>query len=162
MKMSPAGKAFLTVWEGVRLHAYRCAANVLTIGVGHALTATERQTGTLDIDGMGVAWRRGLSRDQVDRLLTQDLTRFEEAVNALGVPLEPHQFDALVSFCFNVGTGAFASSTLARHVKRHDIVSVPSQLRRWTRAAGREVKGLVKRREAEAKLFATGDYAGEP
>lgn len=162
MKMSPAGRAFLTAWEGVQLHAYRCAANVLTIGVGHALTATERQTGILDIDGIDVVWRRGLSRDQADLLLMQDLPRFEEAVNALGVALEQHQFDALVSFCFNVGVGAFTGSTLARHIKRHDVVSVPSQLRRWTRAAGREVKGLVKRREAEAKLFATRDYAGKP
>ena len=162
MKISPAGRAFLTVWEGVSLYAYRNESNVLTIGVGHALTATERQTGILDIDGIGVSWRRGLSRDQADLLLTQDLDRFEEAINSLDVRLEQHQFDALVSFAFNVGVGAFTASTLARHVKRKDFVSIPSQLRRLTRATGREVQRLVKRREAEAKLFATGDYAGTP
>lgn len=162
MKMSPAGRAFLIVWEGVQLHAYRCAAHVLTIGVGHALTAIERQTGILDIDGIGVAWRRGLSRDQADQLVTQDLVRFERTVESLEVKLEQHQFDALVSFCFNIGEGAFRDSTLARYVRRHDLVSVPSQLRRWNRAGGRIVAGLTKRRESEAKLFATGDYTGRP
>ncbi len=162
MRMSPAGKAFLTVWEGVRLHADRCAANVLTLGVGHALSATERQTGIIEIDGIGIAWRRGLSRDQADQLLTQDLARFEDAVESLDVRLEQHRFDALVSFAFNVGVGAFISSTLARHVKRKDFVSIPSQLRRGTVAGGKLIKGRVKRREAEAALFGTGDYTGQP
>ncbi len=162
MKTSASGRAFLTVWERVVLHAYRCAAGVLTIGVGHALTVTERQTGDLEIDGIGVAWRRGLTRDQADLLLTQDLERFERVVNDLGVNLTQHQFDALVSFAFNIGSSAFQGSTLARHVRRRDFVSIPSQLRRWNRAGGQVVKGLKKRREAEGKLFATGDYAGQP
>jgi lysozyme len=162
MKTSPAGRAFITVWEDVRLVSYYCAARVLTIGVGHALTPTERETGIITIDGLGVSWRHGLTREQADLLLTQDLKRFERAVNDLGVNLEQHQFDALISFAFNIGPDAFRDSTLARHVKRKDFVSVPSQLRRWNRAAGRVVEGLKKRREAEAKLFAMGDYAGQP
>ena len=162
MKTSAAGRAFLTVWEGVVLHAYRCAAHVLTIGVGHALTVTERQTGDLEIDGIGIAWRRGLSRDQADLLLSQDLERFERVVNDLGTALSQHQFDALVSFAFDIGADEFLDSTVARHIRRRDIVSIPSQLRRWNRAGGRVVEGLQKRREAEGKLFATGDYTGVP
>jgi lysozyme len=127
-----------------------------------ALSATERQTGIIEIDGIGIAWRRGLSRDQADQLLTQDLARFEDAVESLDVRLEQHRFDALVSFAFNVGVGAFISSTLARHVKRKDFVSIPSQLRRGTVAGGKLIKGRVKRREAEAALFGTGDYTGQP
>ena len=83
-------------------------------------------------------------------------------MNDLGVNLEQHQFDALISFAFNIGPDAFRDSTLARHVKRKDFVSVPSQLRRWNRAAGRVVEGLKKRREAEGRLFVARDYTGVP
>jgi lysozyme len=162
MKTSAAGRAFLTRWEGVRLDAYRCSAKVLTIGVGHALIPSERDTGTIMIGGVAQNWRNGITRDQADTLLSDDLVRFERAVNDLDTELDQHQFDALVSFAFNVGVAAFRESTLARFVAERNFVQVPKELGRWTRAAGRVIKGLQKRRQAEGKLFTTGDYTGSP
>lgn len=162
MRMSPAGRAFLARWEGVRLHPYRCAANVLTIGVGHALTDLERNTGVVVLDGLATSWRPGLSRDQVDLLLSQDLREREDAINALDLTLVQHQFDALVSFVFNIGAAAFLKSTLSARLHRGDFASVPGQLKLWTRAGGVVNKGLQKRRAAESRLFMNGDYTGAP
>ncbi len=115
----------------------------------------------LDVDtnqGQAVDYRQGLSEQAVLNLLAQDLERFEAAVNdAVQVSLDQNQFDALVSFAFNVGVQAFKSSTLLKKLNQGLYHEVPAQLRRWnkTRVDGKlqELPGLTNRREKEITLW---------
>jgi lysozyme len=90
----------------------------------------------------------------VTDLLSQDVKPAEQSVNnGVKVSLNQNQFDALVSFTFNVGGGAFSSSTLLKVLNQGQYDQVPDQLRRWTKSGGRTVQGLVNRRENEIKLW---------
>jgi len=127
-----------------------------TMGVGHLLTAEERRSGAIRIAGVAVPWRNGLSEAQCWALLDQDLARFTETVGqSVRVALNPHQFDALVIFAFNVGERAFRESTLLRLLNTGNYDAVPAQLRRWVRDYGKVVPGLVSRREKEIALWST-------
>ncbi len=154
MKMSQNGTTLLAEWEGSRTEVYDDAAGLPTIGVGHLLTQSERESGKITIRGQAVDYKQGLSEQQVLDLLAQDLERFEAAVNdAVEVDLNQNQFDALVSFAFNVGTQAFKNSTLLEKLNQGQYDEVPAQLRRWNRAGGRVVQGLINRREKEIALW---------
>lgn len=141
--------------EGLRLHAYRDVAGLRTIGVGHLLTQSELSSGKILIAGEPVRWRDGLTEAQAFDLLAQDLDVAERAVEDLAPGLPDHQFDALVSFTFNVGVSAFANSTLLRRIREGRPEDVPAQMMRWNRAGGVPVKGLTRRRKAEAALWAS-------
>ena len=176
--MSPAGRAELARLEGVVLHVYRDAAGLPTIGVGHLLTAAEFGLPPLppgatpaerhaQADAIETAararWPSGLSPTQVDDLLSRDLAKFEGGVfMALQVPVTQPQFDALTMFAFNVGTGAFARSNVARAVNGGRLDLVPGCLAQWNKirdpATGALVvsPGLVKRRAAEAAWWQRG------
>lgn len=135
---------------------YRDVANKPTIGIGHLLTAKELSTGTVRIGADDVPWADGLSDVQIDALLDQDLLWARRVVSeAITVPLTQHEFDALVSFTFNVGPGHFRSSTLVKKLNAGDYQAVPDQLRRWVYAGGKEVQGLKNRREMEIRLWRT-------
>ncbi len=154
METSNHGKLKIQEWEGSRARAYRDAGGHLTIGVGHLLTKSELMSGKILIQGQAVRYAAGLNVSQILALLGQDLTGAEQAVNdGLQVELSQNQFDALVSFCFNVGAAAFRNSTLLRLLNRGDYNNVPLQLRRWVRCNGEVVPGLVKRREQEIALW---------
>lgn len=139
MKTASTGLALIKQFEGLKKQAYICPAGVLTIGYGSTGPHVKR--------GMVI------TEAQADALLAQDLVRFERAVNALGVSLTQNQFDALVAFAFNVGVGAFASSTLVKLLKQGDTKGAAAQFGRWTKADGKTLPGLVRRRAAEAALF---------
>ena len=154
MKMSQNGAQLLAEWEGFETEIYDDAAGLPTIGVGHLLTKNERDSGKIIIKGQAVDYKQGLSEQEVLDLLAQDLERFEAAVNdAVQVGLSQHQFDALVSFAFNVGTQAFKSSTLLKKLNQGLYDEVPAQLRRWNKAGGKVIQGLVNRREKEIALW---------
>lgn len=154
MQLSSRGLNHLARLEGVRLKAYKDVAGYWTIGVGHLLTPRELETGAIEIAGETYAWRDGLTEELVYRLLDQDADWAERAVtNAVTVPLGQHQFDALVSFVFNVGPGAFRRSTLLRRLNAGDYAAVPGQLALWVNAGGRRIRGLVNRRQAEIFLW---------
>jgi lysozyme len=140
MKLSSAGFELIKEFEGLRLKAYLCPANVWTIGYGHTLGVTE---------GMAI------NKFEADAFLVSDVRQFEAAVmrSLKNVPLEQHEFDALVCFAFNVGAKAFQSSTLVKVLNDGRKKDVPAQLMRWTKAGGKELKGLVRRRRAEAALW---------
>ncbi len=105
-------------------------------------------------------FRRGITRDRALELLQQDAaTAAGEIARSVTVELSQQQFDALVSFVFNVGTGAFRDSTLLKLLNGADYASVPPQLNRWTKASGQTLPGLVTRRKAEGALFSNGKYA---
>lgn len=154
MHMSPHGRKLLEEWEGVRLKAYKDSAGLLTIGVGHLLTKSELSSGKININGESVKYGNGLTAEQADELLEQDVKPAETTVNNnVKVELNQHQFDALVSFTFNVGGGAFKGSTLLKKLNNGQYDQVPAQLMRWDKAGGKVVPGLKKRRESEVKLW---------
>lgn len=144
MKTSDFGVAFIKRWEGVYLKAYRCSANVLTIGVGHTAAMGE----PTPVDGMKI------TEQEADDILRRDLASIERDVKAsLRVLVNQRQFDTLVSFVFNVGIGAFRKSTLLKKLNASDYYAVPTELMKWTRAGGKVVQGLVNRRKAEADMW---------
>ncbi len=154
MQTSNNGKLKITEWEGFKSKVYKDAAGLPTIGVGHLLTRSELTSGKIIIKGETVRYAAGLTKDQVEDLLGQDLQGKEEAVNdGVKVKLNQNQFDALVSFCFNVGSAAFKDSTLLRLLNQGDYGSVPAQLRRWVHCGGEVVDGLVNRRKHEIELW---------
>ena len=126
--------------EGLRLEAYLPTPNDgWTIGYGH--THTTKQ-------GMKI------TAGQAESLLRKDIIWVEKAVNTLVVvPLTQNQFDALASFVFNVGEGAFSTSTLLRLLNSGDYEGAANQFLRWNKQKGRVLNGLTKRREEERKLF---------
>ena len=139
MKLSNRGKSLIKKYEGLRLTAYKCPAGVWTIGYGHTA---------------GVFAGQKISEKQADEFFDKDIKQFEDAVNSLvKVPLKQGQFDALVSFVYNVGKTAFANSTLLRMLNSGNYSGAGEQFNRWVFAGGKKLQGLVKRREEEKELF---------
>ena len=154
MRISEDGQKVLAQIEGVKRNVYNDVAGLPTIGVGHLLTKDELSSGKITIQGQPVKYGNGLTDQQVMDLLSQDLTRFNKAVSdSVTVPLEQHQFDALVSFTFNIGVGAFKSSTLLKRLNAGEYNDVPAQLHRWIYAGSKKVTGLINRRDKEAELW---------
>ena len=143
-RISNNGLQLVKHFEGCYLKAYKCPAGVLTIGYGH--------TGKSVKEGMEI------TQEQAEVILKHDLERFESAVrDCVKVTLEQGQFDALVSFAFNCGAAALKSSTLLRKLNAGDVVGAAQEFHKWNKAGGKVLKGLVRRRAAEAHLFATGE-----
>lgn len=168
MQMSTKGRQMLTELEGFKTRLYHDSAGLPTIGVGHLLTQQELAQGYILIhrSGQQINWRAELSADDVDAILAQDLPDYENAVNRLvTAPLQQHQFDALVSFCFNVGETRFAQSTLLRLVNTGNTAAVPDQFRLWTKVTinGKkvQVRGLKNRRNTEIAMW-RGELLPEP
>lgn len=152
--LSLARAVLLAIAEDWRNVVYNDIDGSPTIGVGHLLTPSERTSGKVSIAGRNVYWGKGLSDIEVAQLFAQDVALCEESINNLvKVPLEQHQFDALVLFIFNVGRQAFAQSTLLRLLNLGEYVEVPKQLRRWVYSDGKIIKGLKNRREEEVAIW---------
>jgi len=141
MKLSQAGLDLIKRFEGCKLKAYQDAVGIWTIGYGH--------TGPNVHEGLTI------TQKQADDILAQDAGRFASGVSAnVNVSLTQAEFDALVSFAFNVGLGAFKTSTLLKLLNDNaDRTVVASQFLRWNKAGGRVLDGLTKRRNAEKALF---------
>lgn len=154
MEMSSHGIQLLKSWEGSKNAVYNDPAGIPTIGVGHKLTQSELNSGKIMINGVAVRYADTLTDQQVLALLAQDVAPAQDAVsNGVTVALNQNKFDALVSFTFNVGTGAFAGSTLLKVLNQGQYDQVPDQLRRWVHAGSKVLPGLVTRRENEIKLW---------
>lgn len=142
MKTSDEGVEFITDHEGMVLSVYDDVAGYPTIGVGHLIRDDDP-----DFSG-------GITRAEAIELLRKDLQHAESCVSgSVKVELAQNQFDALVSFVFNVGGGAFRESTLLKLLNAGKYDAVPEQLRRWNKAGGSVVQGLINRREAECRLW---------
>lgn len=139
MKISNEGLNLIKKYEGLKLEAYLCPANVWTIGYGH--------TGDDVEEGMEI------SEEEATDLLVKDLNRFEDVVNRVKSPLTQSMYDALVSFTYNVGGGAFLKSTLLRKLAVQDYVGAAEEFPKWNKGGGRVLNGLVRRRAEEKALF---------
>jgi lysozyme len=160
MKLSDNGRKLLAEWEGVKLQVYNDQAGYPTIGVGHKLNAEELGSGMILINGDTVAYKNGLTYQQALDLLAQDVVSREGAVNHyVKVPLNQNQFDALVSFAFNVGIHNFSSSTLLTKLNAGQYDQVPVQLMKWVyvhhNGAPEVSQELVHRRTKEVTLWNT-------
>jgi lysozyme len=160
VKVSPAAIKMIKHHEGVRLRPYRCPALLWTVGVGHVIDPAHATTKlderrTLPIPA---GWDRQLSMAEVDALLAQDLARFERGVARLcpGSVSRQGVFDALVSFSFNVGLGNLQRSGLRMKTNRGELEEAAEEFLKWTKAAGRVLPGLVKRRQDERALYLSG------
>lgn len=136
---SKVGIDLIKEFEGFMTDAYYCPAGVLTIGYGHTKGVTE---------GMKITHEEG------EAYLKDDLRRFETFLNKIDVVLNQNQFDALISFIYNLGEGNFNSSTLKRKILNDpEDKSIYEEFMRWNKIGGKVSKGLLRRREKEAKLY---------
>ena len=139
MKISKEGINLIKKFEGCKLESYKCAAGVWTIGYGST---------------KGISENMQISQERADMLLLEDLENFEQIVNdSVNVDLKQNEFDALVSWTFNLGGGNLQSSTMLKVLNNKKYDEVPFQLKRWNKAGGKVLQGLIRRREAEALLF---------
>jgi len=156
MNVSKAYFKHLEEIEGRDSNVYPDSGGEPTIGIGHLLTNSERKSGKIIIGSAPVRYAGGLTDNQIEALAKQDSWVAVKAINDLvNVPLTQNQFDALVSFVFNIGTGkaGFAGSTLLKKLNLGLYEEIPAQMRRWVRDNGRIVEGLINRREKEIALW---------
>ena len=135
--------------EGVCLKAYVCPAGILTIGVGHVITKADRRAGL---------HLRTLTKEEAMALLARDIEARIPQVTHLIEDANPAQFGAILSFIFNVGSGNFRASTLRRLHNRGQHAGASAEFPKWRRAAGKILKGLVRRRAEERELYDGGGH----
>ena len=140
MNIGMKGLDMIKHFEGLELNAYQCAAGVWTIGYGH----------TKDVQqGMVI------SEDTANEMLVEELNEYESYIIGLvTVELNQNQFDAMVSWVYNLGVGNLKASTLLKVLNAGDYAGVPAQMMRWNKAGGKVLEGPTRRRQAEADLFA--------
>ena len=140
MKVSQECIDLVKFFEGFESKAYLCPANVWTIGYGRTKNVKEGDM---------------VNEMQAERDLLEELDEFAgQVLNSVKVALTQKELDALTSWTYNLGVGNLQSSTLLKKLNSGDKNSVPSEMLRWNKAAGKVLAGLTRRREAEAKLWA--------
>jgi len=165
MKVSEKGEHLMHFFEGYRNKPYRCSAAIWTVGWGHAMYADQLNLPNVRKEGYTGLIRsdyqlkgednRVWSKDELVNLFKVDIDTFERGVLRLSPTLASHQskFDAVVSFAYNAGLGNYQRSTIRMKVNRGDWDGAAEAFMMWTKAGGKEVAGLVKRRKAEVALF---------
>lgn len=141
MQMSQGGlDNLLKKFEGCKLKAYKDPVGIWTIGYGHTSAAGEPTV----TEGLII------TQEEAEAILKRDLVKYEKPVASLvKVELTQNQFDVLVDFAYNAGVGNLKTSTLLKKVNASDFEAVPTELMKWTKAGGKELPGLVRRRQAE-------------
>jgi lysozyme len=141
MQISPTGLVLIKRFEGFSATPYHCPAGYRTIGYGHVITARD---GDLN----------HVTEEKARRLLENDIRLAARAVSRLiATPLMQYQFDALVSFTFNLGSGALQRSRLRMVINRGEHQAAPGEFLCWVYAKGKKLPGLVARRRAEAEMY---------
>lgn len=140
MKTSERGIGLIKKYEGLMLVAYKCPAGVWTIGYGHTKDVAKGQR---------------ISREEADKLLSDDLTPIEQNIDKMGLKINQNQFDALVSFAFNVGINALRGSTLLKKIRLNaNDTTIRDEFMRWVKAGGgKRLPGLERRRREESELY---------
>tara|TARA_Y100001951_G_C11286843_1_gene269311 strand:- start:1764 stop:2207 length:444 start_codon:yes stop_codon:yes gene_type:complete len=144
MKISEEGIELLKKFEGCKLEAYQDSVGVWTIGYGHT---------------KGVYKGMTISQDDAEEMLEEEMEEYEGYIEEyVEVPLSQNEFDALVCWVYNLGPTNLRNSTLLMVLNQSKFDEVPEQIKRWNKAGGEVLKGLVRRREAEALLFEGKDW----
>jgi|TARA_R110000787_G_scaffold237170_1_gene343619 lysozyme len=144
MEISSEGISLIKKFEGCELEAYKCAAGVWTIGYGHTKDVTE---------GMEI------TQAEAETMLKDELLDYCNYVDMyVQVPLEQNQFDALVSWTYNLGPTNLKSSTMLKVLNTGKYEDVPEQIKRWNKANGKMLDGLIRRREAESLMFQNKEW----
>lgn len=145
MKTSPKGIGLIKKYEGCKLTAYLCPAGVPTIGCGH----TGKDVTRADVG------KKTITEVEAEALLIADLPKYESGVlRNVKSAVNQNQFDALVSFVYNIGEGNFKSSTLLKKVNKNpNDETIRNEFSKWVNAGGKKLAGLVKRRADEAELY---------
>ena len=139
METSSEGISLIQKFEGCELEAYQCSAGVWTIGYGHTKDVVEGMT---------------ITKEQAEQMLVDELHEYENYINEyVTVALSQNQFDALVSWVYNLGPANLKASTMLKVLNKGQYEEVPAQMKRWNKAGGKVLEGLIRRREAEACLF---------
>jgi len=145
MKTSPVGINLIKHYEGFYSKPYRCPAGLWTIGYGHVIN---------DGRNLPIDCNRVFLKDEIDALLIADLKRFERGVTLYcPVQLTQNQFDALISFSFNLGLGTLQRSTVRQKINRGDFKGAVKVILQYNKSSGKVLKGLILRRQDEAKLL---------
>lgn len=146
MQLSEEGLNLIKEFEGFRSNPYKCSAGVTTIGYGSTYYRNGKKVSMLD---------KPISEDEAKSLLAYIANKdFGEFVNkVVKVELNQNQFDALVSFAYNLGNGNLQNSTLLKKVNQKDFVGASKEFVKWNKAGGKELVGLTRRREKERDLF---------
>ena len=148
--VTEAGLDLIKRFEGFSPKIYICPAGYPTIGYGHVVLAHEQDQ-----------FATGITQAEATELLRKDVRIAERAVlRLISVPLTDGQFDALVSFTFNLGAGALQRSTLRRKANLGEHEGVPAELMKWVWATGKRLPGLVRRRKAEALVYSSVSHVG--
>jgi lysozyme len=165
VKLSPEGAALMHRYEGYRTRPYLCPAHIWTIGYGHVLYQDQIQLPMIRKEGytgfirkdypLRPEHNRVWSKEEIERLFEVDVSAFERGVLRLVPGCAGHQgrFDALVSFAYNAGLGNLQRSQIRMKANRDDIQGAADAFMQWTKAGGKELPGLVKRRKDERALF---------
>jgi lysozyme len=165
VKLSPEAAALMHRYEGYKTRPYLCPAHIWTIGYGHVLYQDQIQLPMVRKEGytgfirMNYPLRpehnRVWSKEEIERLFAVDVAAFERGVLRLVPGCVGHQgrFDALVSFAYNAGLGNLQRSQIRMKANRDDIEGAADAFMQWTKAGGKELPGLVKRRRDERALF---------
>lgn len=139
MRTSEKGVALIKKYEGCKLTAYKCPAGIWTIGYGTTKGVTQGQT---------------ITQARADELLVEDLRKFESVVNDLHINLRQQQFDALISWIYNLGAGNFAVSTFKKKITNLNAdEAITDELVKWVNAGGKPLLGLKRRRVEEANMW---------
>ena len=145
MNISQEGISLIKKFEGCELEAYKCAAGVWTIGYGHTKDVKEGDS---------------ILKEDAESMLMHELQEYCNYVDiAVKVDLKQNEFDALVSWTYNLGPTNLNSSTMLRVLNEGKHDEVPAQMKRWNKASGQVKQGLVRRREAEALMFEGKDWS---
>jgi len=149
MKTSQQGIEQIKEFEGFRSFPYPDVGWKLSVGYGHLI-----------VPGDGCVAGSPITMGHATTLLTEDVGEAERCINATGVVVNQQQFDALVSFTYNLGTSNFLKSTLLKYLKEGDMESAAMEFPKWDEVDGRDNEGILKRRMAEKRCFEGDGYVG--
>tara|TARA_R110000824_G_scaffold76159_1_gene193064 strand:- start:2871 stop:3314 length:444 start_codon:yes stop_codon:yes gene_type:complete len=144
MNISEEGLSLIKKFEGCELKAYQDSVDIWTIGFGHTKNVKEGDE---------------INQEEAENMLQKEMPEYEGYINSLvTVPLEQCQFDALCAWVYNLGPTNLKESTLLKLLNAGDYHLIPSQIKRWNKAGGKTLEGLIRRREAEALLFESKEW----